>query len=141
MNGAIQVSESVNEAIRVRSAKGWLPEPGDQIDGKVVKIIPRKTVLEGKTRVYPMIILNTGEPDYTAIHAFHSILLEQLKEAKLSPGDDLTIVYQGKEESKKLNAKGEPREYHSYIAIVNGGQDDSVEFDWDNDVTNADAAS
>jgi hypothetical protein len=119
------------EIIRIRGALAWRPSPGDMLDGKVVKLLAR----ESEFGVYPVVVMDTGDATYVAVHAFHTILRDGLRELKAAPGDDLVIMYQGKLESKNSagkNAAGEEvkRAYHSYVVISNG-VDSTVEFTWD----------
>ena len=121
----------MNEIIKIRSALAWRPSAGDMLDGTVVKLIAR----ESEYGVYPVVILDTGDALYTAVHAFHTILRDAFRELKTKSGDELVVVYQGKIESKNsagkdADGKEIKRSYHSYIVIGNG-IDSTVEFDWD----------
>jgi hypothetical protein len=115
----------MDQIVKIRSALAWRPSPGDMLDGKVVKLIAR----ESDFGIYPIVILDTGDVMYTAVHAFHSLLRDALKELKVGPDDELVIVYQGKIESKNAGPDGKKRSYHNYIVIGNG-VDSTVEFSW-----------
>lgn len=120
-----------SEIIKIRGALAWRPSPGDMLDGKVVKLLAR----ESEFGVYPVVVMDTGQPTYTAVHAFHTILKDGLRELKTAPGDELVIMYQGKLESKNSAGKNQAgeevkRSYHSYVVISNG-VDSTVEFTWD----------
>ncbi len=133
------MDERTAELLKVRAAKAWRPGAGEMIDGRVVKMLARTSEV-GKDGpfTYPVLIVDTGEVGYTAVHAFHSLLLEQLREVKTKPGDEITIVYQGRIESKNDAADVDPetgkkrkRSYHAYLFVSNGN-DASTEFSWDN---------
>lgn len=125
------MDQSTEKLLRIKAAKGWRPEPGDAITGEIVRVIARQTVVEGEVKTYPMLIIDAGEPQYIAVHAFHGVLYEQLYAAKVSPGDTITIMYHGKKESHgKTDAKGNPREYHDYAVVVNGA-DTSEDYQWE----------
>lgn len=129
------------ELLRQRSAVAWRPAAGDMIDGRIVRILRRETNPEFGP--YPLVLIDTGDPLYTAVHAFHSLLRDQLAEIKAKPGDEISIVYQGKLESKNdspdKNDDGTPRKrkYHAYI-LVSNGVDASTDFNWDTDATTRD---
>jgi hypothetical protein len=123
--------DKMDEIIKIRSAIAWRPSPGDMLSGTVVKLVAR----ESDYGVYPVVVVNTGEPLYTAVHAFHTILRDAFRELKTKSGDEVVVVYQGKIESKNVAGKDkdgneQKRSYHSYIVIGNG-VDSTVEFDWD----------
>lgn len=123
----------LTELIRIRSALAWRPMPGDMLDGKIVKLLAR----ESDYGIYPVVVFDTGEPVYTAVHAFHTILRDAFRELKSGPGDECVVVYQGKVESKTADGKNDDgtekkRSYHSYIVISNG-IDSTVEFNWDSE--------
>jgi hypothetical protein len=122
-----------NDLIKIRSALAWRPSAGDMLEGTVVKLIAR----ESEYGIYPVIVMDTGDVMYTAVHAFHTILRDAFRELKTKSGDQLVVVYQGKIESKNSAGKDadgteRKRSYHSYIVIGNG-IDSTVEFDWANE--------
>jgi hypothetical protein len=125
---------SMNEIIKIRSAQAWRPSAGDMVDGTVVKLLAR----ESDFGIYPIVIMDTGEPQYIAIHAFHTILRDALRELKTKPSDELVVVYQGKTQSNKPYGEDAEtkkklyRSYHNYLVIGNG-VDSTVEFTWDSD--------
>jgi hypothetical protein len=122
-------SEAIQEKIRIRSATAWRPTQGDMIDGTIVKILVRSG---GDYGAYPVVILDTGSATYTAIHAFHTLLRNQLAAIKASSGDEITIVYQGKVESKNKDLENKPRKYHNYILVSDGVESD-LEYTWDSE--------
>lgn len=124
----------LEELIRIRSAAAWRPSPGDMVDGRVVKLLAR----ESDFGLYPIVVIDTGDVNYVAVHAFHTILRDALRELKTKPDDELVIVYQGKIQSNKPygedaeTGKKLYRSYHNYLVIGNG-VDSTVEFMWDDD--------
>lgn len=126
--------ERTLELIKIKSAVAWRPAPGDTVSGTIVRVLRRET--NSEFGAYPLVVMDTGEAQYTAVHAFHTILRDQLREIKAGPGDQITIVYQGKIESKndapERDDQGNPRKrkYHAYILIVNG-VDLSEDYTWD----------
>jgi hypothetical protein len=123
------VKTAIQDAINIRSAVAWRPTEGDMVSGTLVKTLKRDG---GEFGPYPVMVLNTGELPFAAVHVFHKLLLEQLKELKPQPGIDITIVYQGRQESKNLGPDGKPRTYHNYILIADGIEAE-VEYNWDID--------
>lgn len=128
---ATKAAPDLMEIIKIRAAKAWRPNPGDMLQGTVVKMLAR----ESDYGVYPVVVMDTGDEGYTAVHAFHTILKDALRELKTTTGDDLTIVYEGKLESRNAAGKNEDgtekkRTYHNYFVIGNG-VDSTVEFTWD----------
>jgi hypothetical protein len=129
MPKAKTLDPALEQTLKIRAAKAWRPDEGDMVSGTVITLLKRDN---GEFKPYPVVILNTGEPGYVAVHAFHTLLFEQLKEIKAKAGDEFTIVYEGRVTSKKLDSKGEPRTYHNYI-LVSNGETAEVEFTWDTD--------
>ena len=128
--------DSTAELIKIKAAKPWRPAAGDMIDGTVVKILRGVSQVK-ENDYYPILIVDTGEAGYTAVHAFHSLLIDQLREVKTKKDDEICIVYQGRVESKNDAQDTDPetgkkrkRTYHSYL-LVSNGVDATVEFNWD----------
>lgn len=84
---------------------GWRPNPGDSITGEVVDV----QVGGGEFGDYPIVAVVTEDGEKVLIHAFHSVLKNQLRKVKPMPGDTLTVTFIGKEPTKD----GE-REFHNY---------------------------
>jgi hypothetical protein len=108
--------------MRIKSAVAARPEPGQSISGTIVVIVPRTSDF-GK---YPVIVLDTGEDRYTAVHAFHQIAEQQLRELKVAPGQDITMRYDGKVQSKTDDGKGGKRSYHVWTVVPADGGDVEV---------------
>jgi hypothetical protein len=102
-------------------AEAWRPEPGDLVIGEVVELGERRGFAE---RPYPVVIVRTEAGEYVAVHAFHTVLKEEL--AKLEPraGDRLGVAYHG------LVEKGESR-YELYrVALERAGGEERAP-DWE----------
>ena len=94
------------------TAKAWRPEPGDTLAYEVVQL---KMGADAGYGTYPIIVgknMDTGEP--VAIHAFHTMLREGLRDAGCDIGKRLITSYIGEETKNKPNAKGEFEKYHMY---------------------------
>ncbi len=119
-------------ALRIQTATAWRPAVNETIKGTLVKIVKR----EAEYGPYPCLILDTGDADgFKAVHAFHGVLLNQLREARPASGDVLTILYAGKRAAnKRTDSQGNAVEYHGYALFVNNA-DSSEEWDMDAEVT------
>lgn len=116
------------------AANGWTPEPGDNITGTVMAI----EEIESDYGSYPMLTLDTGEgsdPRYVNLHAFHQVLLTGLKRIKPGPGAQISVTYHGKQDTKKKDKDGTPRQFHNYT--VRDPAKPATAFTW-GDETDAD---
>ena len=75
----------------VKIGEGWRPEKGEKIAGTVAGMV----MVKGQFGEYPMVTIRTSEGEEMAVHAFHSSLKKQLKEAEPRLGDDILIAYDG----------------------------------------------
>lgn len=109
---------STNEAPTDRSelgailgAKGWLPDAGDTITGKVARI----SMSDNSTSEYPAYPIVTVKRDdngeYVAVHAFHTLLRDGLRKLRPGIGAPLMITYVGKVAGKN------DRDYHNYVVV------------------------
>jgi hypothetical protein len=81
----------------VTAPEGWRPEPGDTIAGKIVST--DKGWSDFKNAFYPILTIQTAEGEIS-VHCFHQTLLSRLKAMRPKIGDDISITYQGKRETK-----------------------------------------
>lgn len=111
--------------LRIKAAKAWRPADGDRITGTIVAIVPR----DGDYGRYPIVVLDTGTDPLTAVHAYHGVLLTELRDMKAAPGMDIAIAYNGRQESRKRkDADGDAVRYHGYSVV----RDADVELEtWD----------
>lgn len=110
---------SAPELTKIKSATAWRPKDGETISGAIVTVVKRT----GEFGPYPCVILNTGTEKYTAVHAFHGVLQNELKEMAAKPGDDITVLYTGKRTANRLNADGSEKSYHGYSVVPTDGGD------------------
>ena len=113
---------TADQLIKIRAAKAWRPAPDDQITGSVVVVVPR----ESSFGRYPVVVLDTGQPSYTAVHAFHQLAEAQLRDLRVAPDMDITMRYLGQETSKTDDGKGGKRTYHNYSIVPAAGAEIDV---------------
>lgn len=141
------MDDKTTRLIKIRAARAWRPAAGEMIDGTVVTLLKRESEFVKPDGFYPIVIIDNGAENYVAVHAFHSLLLDQLREVQTKPGDEVCIIYQGKMESKNdaidvdpETGKKRKRTYHAYI-LVSNGNDASAEFHWTEDKQKQDDAA
>jgi hypothetical protein len=120
---------TAEELLRIKSAKAWRPAVGETITGKIVIIAPRT----GDYGVYPVIVLDISEDSYTAVHAFHGVIKNELKAVNAQRGMDITIQYHGKREhNSAVDGDGNARKYHGYSVVpVDGAELEEYTFDFE----------
>ncbi len=130
------LTEAEEQALKVQTARAWRPQVNETVKGTLVKIVRR----EGDYGPYPCVILDTGDAEgYIAVHAFHGVLLNQLRDARPVAGDELTILYAGKRNSAAREGK-KLSDYHGYALFVNGG-DGGADWDYEADAEAAPVAT
>jgi hypothetical protein len=102
-------------------AEAWRPEPGDVAIGEVVEVQERRGFAE---RPYPVVTLRTEANEYVAVHAFHTVLREELAKLEPKAGDRVGVAYHG------LVEKGESR-YELYRVALERPGGEQPEPDWD----------
>ena len=80
-------------------APAWRPDPGDAVIGEVAEISSR----EGGYGAYPIITLTVADGTRLAVHAFHSVLLSELKKIKPQVGHRIGIKYVGRPQGKNYD--------------------------------------
>ena len=117
-------------ALTIAQAKAWIPAPGDILTGTVLAVVKRTS----SWGVYPAVAILPKDGalhDTVLIHAFHQVILSQLKEIRAQRGTVLTIAYLGKIETKEGN------EYHHYVAVKGDDASKLLEqWSWDDDRPN-----
>ena len=115
---------------RIKAAVAWRPTAGDLVAGHLVTVEGRTT----EYGTYPMLVIEMEDDTLVAVHAFHTVLKEELKRVRPTPGSYLEIAYLGQQDSaKRKDAGGKPVRTHIYS--VSDGTN-NVEFNsWD-DFTN-----
>lgn len=113
-----------------RDTQGWKPDVGDKIVGTIVALDQRDSDYGG---TYPIVVLRP-EPDEgfnVAVHAFHTVLKNEL--AKLQPlvGERIAIVYRGIPDGRK---------YENYGVVIDRKPAEVPAPDWKKMRTESDAA-
>jgi len=112
--------------VELVSAPAWMPDSPQEISGIVVGYDTYTHDDYGTTPV--VIIRNPETGDLRRIYAIHGMLLDRLNEIKPQIGDKLTVAYTGVKTSRnRTDAKGNPVEYHSYVAYVGDGDTSKYE--------------
>lgn len=111
-----------SEFAEIMTARAWRPSVGESITGTVANLRKQDDEYGGHVVITLSSAVEGGQPVYTAVHAFHSVLKKQLFDMKPVIGTPLTITYLG-----KVDGKNQP--YHSYL--VQDPAAVTAEFDWD----------
>jgi len=100
-------------------AEAWRPQAGELIEGDVVEITTRDG---GEYGSYVIVTLDLEGGERRALHAFHTVLANEL--ARLAPqvGDRIAVLYKG------LVTRQDGPDFHAYRAKKIGGE--STTFDW-----------
>lgn len=111
------MSSSLRDRLR-QEVEGWRPEPNDEVFGQVVSISER----EGDYDPYPYIEIDDEDSGkIIGVHAFHTVLKNEIAAKKPQVGDTLGIVYLGKQTSKRVNAQGKSSEFEAYRVVHESG--------------------
>jgi hypothetical protein len=104
------------ELSKIKAASAWRPEVGGTVTGTVVAIVGREDKDYG---MYPVVILRVQDvTEYLAIHSFHQVMINELREAHAAPGVEITVRYNGKKDHNKArDDAGNPRKYHAYSVV------------------------
>ena len=128
---------SAADLVKIRSAKAWrvneidVEENGHEIlAGEIFAIVPRL----GDYGKYPVVILDANDGETYAVHAFHTLLFDQLKEIHATPGMNVVFSYAGKREKNKEEKDGTKRRYHDWSVVPADGADlDTFDFSSEED--------
>lgn len=121
---------NLKRILAMRTAPAWLPATGDILTA----ILAGVRLGESEYGGYPVLIMETPNGDFVSVHAFHTLLVNQLAEIAPSPGDVLTVQYVGfVERTAEQKAKGK-NDYHHYVLIDGDGSEAEPlpAFDWSN---------
>jgi hypothetical protein len=107
-------TESIADRLDKTYAPAWKPEPGEKIIGELISVDER---LGYNDEPYPILTLRQNDGGELAVHAFHSVLRNEV--GKLNPqlGETIAVKYQG--EVAKEGGRGR---YHSYRVVVDRTQ-------------------
>lgn len=102
-----------------REHEAWRPEPGDKIVGILVDIHEvddaYKDTNSNREPTYPMLTLDLPDGRMLDVHAFHTILRNEIRRRHPQIGDVVGIKYLGQAEK----AAGDTREpFHNYRTMV-----------------------
>lgn len=85
----------IDIALLTATAKGWRPEPGSEVRGRVLAVKIGTSEIDGTAREYPIVFIlpdgATIDTDAIAVHAFHAVLLNELRSARPEFGDQIYI--------------------------------------------------
>lgn len=104
--------------------EAWVPEAGAVLKGTVVEV----STGDGGYGPYPIVTISTEDGE-RAVHAFHTVLRNELAKRAPKAGDELTITYRGLVQNKSGKGANDGR-YHAYR--VSGGSE--VGYDWSQDL-------
>jgi hypothetical protein len=91
---------SLEDQLNEENAPAWRPEEGDIIEGKVVSIDQRPA---GDYPAYWIITLEKDDGSREAVHAFHSVLEQELKRIRPQVGHRIAIKYLGKKQGRNYS--------------------------------------
>lgn len=89
--------------------EAWMPEPGDKIVGTVVEL----SELESQYGTYPLLVLATEDGREMAIHAFRTVLKNEVAKKRPQIGDKVGIKYFGQLPDK---------DFHGYKLVIERGE-------------------
>lgn len=122
----------IDLALLTATAQGWRPEPGDEIRGRVLAVKIGTSDVGGIVREYPIVFIlpdgADGDTSAIAVHAFHAVLLNELRSARPEFGDKIFIRSLGdlgREAPKGMNA---PEVYAVHVTKPKGADKTSP---WD----------
>jgi hypothetical protein len=109
---------SLEDRLRLsQEREAWRPAAGEQLVGTVLSITERESNYGG---TYPLLVVATDDGRALDVHAFESVLLDELAKLRPRVGERIGIAYLGKHEE---------RGYHRYRLVVDRDAQPSV--DWD----------
>ena len=96
----------ISDRLDAPPAEGWRPQSGDKLIGTIVEIT------EGASEygTYPLIVVQPDDdPTPRSVHAFHTVLKNELEKLRPTEGDSIGIKYLGRQ-----TGKGGGASYESY---------------------------
>lgn len=112
---------TLDERIALTNAPPWRPsQKGDRIEN--VTVVGLK-MMPSEYGAYPKVVYRTQDGEYIAVHAFHTVLRNNLAEIGTDIGQVQNLVYLGRPLSNtRKNSEGEPQPYENYYAEVAGSE-------------------
>lgn len=91
---------SLEDQLNEENAPAWRPEEGDIIEGKVVSIDQRPA---GDYPAYWIVTIEKDDGTREAVHAFHSVLEQELKRIRPQVGHRIAVKYLGKKQGRNYS--------------------------------------
>lgn len=129
-DATVTPQNTLERNLAILNAAAWRPEPNTYRTGNLIAV--RRGGIGGEYGEYPILVMEDKDGIF-AVHAFHTLLINYLKEIKPRRGEELTVWYGGQRESgKRVDSKGDPVKYHHYTVVKGDGSDmDMNDFTWD----------
>jgi len=108
--------KSLQDRLQAKT-ESWKPKPGDTLIGTLLEITER----ESEYGVYPLLIIETEDGDEVAVHGFHTVLKNELGRQAPVVGDQIGIIYHGKDEDRK---------YEKYRVVLDRVRSETKPVDW-----------
>jgi hypothetical protein len=105
------LSRTLEERLEAGDAPGWKPEPGDRVLGLVVNIDERVSDYTGKP--YPILTIEQGDGSEIAVHAFHTVLSNEISGKRIAVGDRVGVKYHG----ERVPKSGVGSFHHYSVAV------------------------
>lgn len=105
------MGRTMEERMNAPDPEGWRPEVGDVVIGTIDEVTSAHSEFGDGT--YPLLIIEKTDGSFVAVHAFHSVLRNEIESLTPSEGDEIGIKYLGKAEPKGGLKKG-MSPYESY---------------------------
>ena len=102
-------SKDIEQQLDRQYAEAWRPEPGEKLIGRVTEIGAR----EGAYGTYPIVTVKQDDGSELALHAFHTVAMNELAAAKPQVGEQVAILYRG-----QLKAADGKSSYHAYKVVM-----------------------
>jgi len=111
---------------QLAGAPAWRPENADEkVSGEVVGF---DLYTHPEFGTSPVVIIDDKNLGLVRVYAIHGVMLDTLSELKPQKGERLTILYQGRKDSRqRKDSQGKPVSYSSYL--VYKGDGDTSKFD------------
>lgn len=95
----------------------WIPvEPGERVTGKVIDVTQAWSDVMGNTGgFYPLLTLELEDGTTKKVHAFSTVIYQEVMSKKPEIGETVTFSYEGKGEVKKVG-RNAPNLYRLYVA-------------------------
>jgi hypothetical protein len=109
MSNSNDKTDDVSKLVDREYAEAWKPDPGDKLIGSVVEISQR----DGTFGAYPILTVRQDDGTELALHAFHTVVANELARARPEIGERIAIKYIGMKPGSDGRAG-----YHAYKVAV-----------------------